>query len=356
MNRRWPPYTADLKWAAVYEGPRESQGHDLRPTSDNGYIVVGQATDHVWDESAYLLKLDSLGNKQWDRVLGGGVMATSNAVQPSSDGYVLTGLGTMGGCVTRTDSQGAVLWERAVSSGFERAWPILAPTLDGSLVAETGRHLVKMDSMGEIQWISQLSARVGVSEWLPDHRAVRQTRDGGYLAQAAPAHFVRFDPEGKLLVAHTLPNARGVMGSSFNLTNDGGFVVACNGVRRPRNSASAVSLVKFSASGRLQWNRSLPDTLFGSSTCVLQCRDGNYAVCGSTASDKRGTRFGEVVFLDSLAAPLCSVVLRDVGVISDVESTRDGGIIITGTIVRAGKELLFVMKLSTAHENYVGYL
>ena len=57
-------------------------------TTDAGYIAVGSATDAAQNTGALILKLDSLGNVQWQRELGpsGSTQAYFNAVQQTSDG------------------------------------------------------------------------------------------------------------------------------------------------------------------------------------------------------------------------------------------------------------------------------
>lgn len=85
-------------WDKVYGGNGKDEVFDAIPTSDGGLAVIGYTTSSDGDVSAYyggwdswLLKLDSAGNKMWDFTYGTSLIELGEAVIETSDGGFLAG-------------------------------------------------------------------------------------------------------------------------------------------------------------------------------------------------------------------------------------------------------------------------
>jgi hypothetical protein len=170
----------------------------VRQTADGGYIVGG-ATD---DYNAMLLKADPSGDTVWVKrypftVLTSERASTVFGVEQTPDlGYIVTGIGAVlpserADCrmyILKTDSMGNREWERLLGTRGENGGYSVFPTADGGVIAagvtqpagtdkEVG-CLVRTDANGRIRWARTIGA---------DHaygltRCARQTRDGGYIA------------------------------------------------------------------------------------------------------------------------------------------------------------------------------
>ena len=77
---------------------------DIKQTDDGGYIIAG-----CKDESAWLIKTDVYGEKQWEKTYGlGDYSANRTVIQTSDGGYLFAGWKG----VLKTDSSGKMLWKK----------------------------------------------------------------------------------------------------------------------------------------------------------------------------------------------------------------------------------------------------
>jgi len=88
-----------LDWQRTYGGAGEDEAIDIRQTdddgdgvADDGYIVAGFTDSFGTGGDIWLLKLDALGNVQWQKTYGGGSRDEPFAVRQTSDrGYIVAG-------------------------------------------------------------------------------------------------------------------------------------------------------------------------------------------------------------------------------------------------------------------------
>jgi hypothetical protein len=77
---------------------------DIKQTDDGGYIIAG-----CKDDSAWLIKTDVYGEKQWEKTYGlGDYSANRTVIQTSDGGYLFAGWEG----VLKTDSSGTKLWQK----------------------------------------------------------------------------------------------------------------------------------------------------------------------------------------------------------------------------------------------------
>ncbi len=83
----------DKEWDKIFkdEGSTYSRANSVQQTSDGGYIVSGRIIQSgKGSTNAWLIKTDSSGNKEWERIFSGGDMAKS-VRQTSDGGYIIAG-------------------------------------------------------------------------------------------------------------------------------------------------------------------------------------------------------------------------------------------------------------------------
>jgi hypothetical protein len=137
--------------------------------------------NHGGNGDAWIVKLNSIGEIQWQKCLGGSNLDIAGAIQPTSDdGYVMAGYthsndgdvsGNHGGnddaWVVKLNSTGEIQWQKCLGgSGDDQAFDI-QPTADGGYIMVgqsssndgdvSGNHggngdawIVKLNSTGEI--------------------------------------------------------------------------------------------------------------------------------------------------------------------------------------------------------------
>ena len=208
-----------LTWAQVYQvGPHGGGIRQIRQTADGGYIAVGVFLDAQQNTGAFILKLDSAGNVQWQRDLGPVDSTTQqawfNTVQQASDGgYVAAGYSYTPRSaspeshvlVAKFGGDGSLAWQHgfATANGNGTAESVIQTsdggyalggywnnsTLNGNNGA-AGALLLKLNASGNLQWQQAYSGGVhcffnGYSETCADiggsGYSLHQTADGGYV-------------------------------------------------------------------------------------------------------------------------------------------------------------------------------
>ena len=111
-----------ILWQHLLGGSGDDYGYSGQQTNDGGYVLMGASNSSAsgdvtdpnhgsWD--FWLVKLDSGGTIQWQKLLGGSGMDYGYAVQQAVDGgYVLfgTSASSTSGDVTGTNHGGADFW------------------------------------------------------------------------------------------------------------------------------------------------------------------------------------------------------------------------------------------------------
>jgi hypothetical protein len=145
--------------------------------------------------------------------------------------------------------------------------------------------LLKFDGSGNLQW-AQLAGGSGNES----SNAVQQTSDGGYVVAGVTASFgtggqdallLKYASSGVLRWARTAGGSGDDTADFVQQTSDGGFIVSGH-TNSFGAGGTAVFLLKFDSTGRLQWARAGGGSTSG--TSVQQTSDGGYFVAGSTAS------------------------------------------------------------------------
>ena len=150
-------------WDKRYGGTEIESLYEMKQTSDAGYILTGHSmsdssgdkSQNNWSQSqdGWLVKIDSIGNKQWDRRFGGGGQdGLSTTYQTNDGGYIVAG-----------------------QNG--------SPSSGDNSTNKYGYWLIKLDSLGNKQWDN-------VYDGAADLFAMSLTLDGGYLLSGENRYFI----------------------------------------------------------------------------------------------------------------------------------------------------------------------
>ncbi len=150
-----------MLWEKTYGGSGSDGGWRIFPTLDgNLYILAATLSDDgdvtymlIRDDAYWILKIDTLGNILWERVLGGSGGDYTTHATPTTDGGI-------------------------VAIGYSNSW-------DGDVSVHYGSFdmwMVKLDAQGEKQWDFTFGG-----ENLDFPFMVIQTSDGGFLIAGTSA-------------------------------------------------------------------------------------------------------------------------------------------------------------------------
>ena len=298
-----------VQWARTYGGYNNDWAYSVAQTSDRGYIFAGNTSSFgagQWD--AYLVKIDSLGNRQWTRTFGGAEWDWTRCLKQTPDnGFILAG-GTRsfgaGGydCyLVKTDSLGNAQWTRTYGGGDDDEANFILLTSDGGY-ALTGRtaslgaggtdmYFVKVDSIGNLQWARTYGGNG--DEWA---LSACQTADGGYAiagytqsfgAGQTDAYLVKTNSRGVVQWTRAYGGQDNDYVYSMQHTVDGGYILAGNTWSFGAGQWD-VFLVKTDSTGRRIWTRTVGGANWDWARSIQQTSDGGYIMAGGTRSYGNG--------------------------------------------------------------------
>jgi hypothetical protein len=177
--------SANIVWQKCLGGSANDVANSIELTNDGGYIVAGCSQSNDGDVSGHhgisnycdywIVKLDSNGNLQWQKSLGGSfndeansILETSNGnfvaagFSFSNDGDVTGNLGPDDYWIAELDTLGNLSWEECLGGlGYDEAYSIIH-TFDGGLaVAGWSRsYLTCYQDECEDFWIVKLTGDI----------------------------------------------------------------------------------------------------------------------------------------------------------------------------------------------------
>ncbi len=110
------------KWYNKFGGSGIDIGYGVKETYERHYIVAGSTSSFGYGATdAYLILVDSMGQKVWDKTYGGVMADVAKAVvvNPVDSGFIFTGYtGSIGNggydvYLVRTNKNGAVIWQQS---------------------------------------------------------------------------------------------------------------------------------------------------------------------------------------------------------------------------------------------------
>ena len=226
--------TGALQWQKCLGGSGDDVAYSTQQTSDGGYIIAGytasvngdvsgshNTSNGTYPADAWIVKLTSNGNIQWQKCIGGSDDDRARFIQQTNDGgYIIAGqtsssdgdlsaITTTGGYwIIKINSAGAIEWQKNLG-GNDLGGSIatfIQQTNNGYIVAGetssfngdvTGNHggrdfwIVKLNNSGTLQWQKCLGGSgfedSGDAMFLQpmQRQEIHQTTDGGYIVAGA---------------------------------------------------------------------------------------------------------------------------------------------------------------------------
>jgi hypothetical protein len=161
--------SGNIQWSRAIGGTNNDVANSIQQTSDGGYIVAGYTTSFGAGGDALIIKLNSSGTIQWSRAIGGTNYDRAYSIQQTSDGgYIVAGYTNSFGAggddilIIKLNSSGNIQWSRAIGGTNGDYALSIQQTSDGGYIVAgwttsfgAGNYdilIIKLDSSGNIQW------------------------------------------------------------------------------------------------------------------------------------------------------------------------------------------------------------
>jgi hypothetical protein len=204
-------------WDKSFGGTNVDDVHRVLQLADGGFIIAGNSdsgisgnkTNAGYGGSDYwLIRLDTDGNKLWERVYGGNSTEYLYDLQQTTDGFILAGSSTSGVSgnkttanfggqdfwIVRVDTNGVILWQKSFGGSASEEPNSAKQTLDGGFIVggysysglsgnkTSGNYgvadcwVVRLDGAGNKLWDNSYGGTA--YDFIA---GISQTSDGGYL-------------------------------------------------------------------------------------------------------------------------------------------------------------------------------
>jgi len=274
-------------------------GYAALETAD-GYLVTGarnlsaQHDGSTWNE-LWVIKLAQNGATLWEKAYGCQWGANTSAgegrslLRTDDGGFIVGGFGSVGGATTawlmRLDGNGTRQWEKFPGPADDTGGnsPVaVAGTTEGHFYAAfttPDEHAVvlKLDAAGVVVWRRQVDqyqrSRVG---------SIRATSDGGVVLAGSgdgDGLLAKYDANGSISWHKTFgKNQQGRSAGLFAVTEtkDNGFI-ATGGISMGK---AGLWILRTDSRGNVVWDKETADKRLSTGYAVVQASDGGYVVCG----------------------------------------------------------------------------
>ena len=198
--------SGDTLWTKTFGGGGDDYGFSVQQTYDGGYIITGYTSSFGTPNSpdAWLIKTDSQGNEEWNKIFGGGSDDQAYSVQQTSDGgYVITGqtnsfsVGGSAVWLIKTDSSGNEEWNRIFGGNIDDEAYSVQQTSDGGYVI-----VGSFESSNRYDvWLIKTTPSLPVSVIITDSVWSDFDRDG--YAEDSLDGSSSYNPDGREIISYS---------------------------------------------------------------------------------------------------------------------------------------------------------
>lgn len=297
--------SGNVSWQRTYGGSADDVPNCIKQTADGGYIVAGrtQSFGVSGGMDAWVLKLDSSGNRTWQRSFGGSgnYDAAYSVVQNDEGGYYVAGWTNSYGAglsdywVIKLDSAGNSLWQKALGGSSNDCAYTCCLSGDGGVVVAGGAAVgaggfdvwvVKLNSSGSVVWQKAFG---GTADDLAF--SIQRTADDGFIVAGFTKSFgagnedfwvLKLDASGGLTWQRTYGSTQTDWAFAVTQAADGGYFAA--GRTTSFGAGTDVWLLRLNAAGNAVWQRNYGSSGIEYAYCVWPAADGSFMVGGITGS------------------------------------------------------------------------
>ena len=280
-----------IQWDKTIGGNEDDYFSSIEQTSDDGYIVGGISfSDSSGDKTEnrkgsydyWVVKLDRLGNIQWDKTVGGNGYDQLSTIQQTEDGgYILGGQSesNISGDKTQNSKGGADYWIVKLSNTGDVQWD---KTLGGN----------KNDYLYTLQQTSGGGYIFGGMSYSDSSGDKTEDRKGSYdywVIKLNNSHHVEWD---KTIGGKDIDHL-----TCLQQTTDSGYILGGYSSSQKSGDKTENSrgdedywIVKLNKSGVIQWDKTIGGTNYDNLIDIKETRKNHYILGGYSISQISGDK------------------------------------------------------------------
>ncbi len=373
-------------WVRVYGGTGGEGGHSITTTND-GILITGSTSSYDGDfdginlgrSDLFVIKFDNNGRILWKRTIGGKSYDWGNSVTTTAQGDVLVaGVSSYEEesengdiVVAKLDKSGEIRWKKSYGGLEHDECNTIVTVGDGIVISgvtksndvdfkgmnqgEDDIFIIRLDQNGNVLWNKTYGGKrtdfgsclVRMSDNSLLVTGWTSSNDGTFKGMnygADDVFLLKLDQNGNVLWKKTFGGSDQDLGRSVIATADGGILIAGetesnNGDFEGMNRGSAdIFVIKVDSDGVVQWKKTFGGNHRERVTDITSTSDGGILITGETESndgDFNGMKKGEydifVIKLDGNGVQLWTRVYggTDWDVSNSITTVKDD-VLITG--------------------------
>jgi hypothetical protein len=291
--------SGNLIWTKTYGGIYHDEGHSVRQTLDNGFIILGFYELGNGNTELWLLKTDEFGDTLWTQRYGGFSNDEGYSVKQTSDGgYACVGItksfgaGSKDVWLIKTDSNGDSLWTRTYGAEWEEGGNDIYQTYDNGYIITGYKSynsvnriwLIKVNDQGDTLWTRNYGGTTGGSGL-----AVLENSDNDIILTGSysysggtyfysDVHLIKTNSVGDLVWDKKIWTTG--VGLSVQETSEQGYIVAAKSRLDQTGNTGNLFLIKTNSFGDTLWTRKYLSNKDGVAYSVKQTSDEGFIFTG----------------------------------------------------------------------------
>jgi len=336
----------NTQWQNTIGGDGYEWLYSVNNTTDGGYILGGISKSNISGDKTennlggsdyWVVKLNAAGSIQWQNTIGGSSVDALNSIQQTVDGgYILGGtsasnisgdktensLGLVDYWVIKLDSLGNIQWQNTIGGSLNDHLMSIQQTISGDYIlggfsesnisgdksenslGDADYWVVKLDTSGNTQWQNTIGG-----DTIDELRSIQQTLDGGYILGGSSLSnisgdktenslggydywIVKLDSVGNIQWQNTIGGNSYEQLFKVKQASDSGFFLGgysfsnISGDKTENNlGGSDFWIIKMDSIGNIQWQNTIGGSLWDALISLDATNDNNYILGGISDSD-----------------------------------------------------------------------
>ncbi len=296
------------RWMKTYKGNGYSCGYCVQEVNGGGFIVVGETkSKNGFDHDVYVVRTDEKGEPLWERNFGGQYCDYAWSGRQTEDGgYILAGgtesfgAGIYDVYLLKLDSTGQKLWEKTFGGkGSDCGYTVLEVDGGGYLIAGNTEfsgngnpdvYLLRTDGSGQLIWQKTYGGKGSDYGW-----SLAASRDGGYViagekevagrqGNILAAWLIKVDRDGNERWEKTYGDGSAGSIYAVHQEGDGGYILA--GKKESTGGGYDIYLIRTDKNGNSVWEKTISGSGFNCAYSIAPGKDGEYVLAGRRGMEK----------------------------------------------------------------------
>ena len=301
------------QWSNTFVGDGFSTASSVIQTSDGGFLLCGTTSDTSYNSKAFVVKMNSSGVEQWSNtfVINNQETYSQAIIEEQNGGYMILGnwnssnVGVPNDLISyllKIDSIGNKIWDKSYGVSSDWGGRNLLQTDQGDFLfvggidTLVGRYavLTKVNSIGNKVWKKIFSINFpfasGSGVLFTDNNEIVVSGTALDINNSSPissniyqTYIFKTDSSGNEIWNNTFSYQNEVSNAeAIILTSDGGYAsIGCT--IDTLNEIYYSSLIKWNSNGGIVWTQKFPGMLHSYGTSLQQTNDSGIVFCGFTS-------------------------------------------------------------------------